>query len=65
VSDDKLVHMAMNGFSKEWHMFVQVVSRWHKHPDWVQQWSDFTQEELGLSLVNDTNNNVLKSETRG
>lgn len=35
-------------------MFVHVISRRDKLPDWECLWSDFTQEDLRLSLVNGT-----------
>lgn len=53
-SDDELVRIALNGFFKEWSMFVQVISRRDKLPDWDFLWSDFTQELLRLNLVNGT-----------
>lgn len=61
-SDDELVRIALNGFSKQWDVFVQVVNGRYTLPSWDQLWSNFTQEELRLSLVNGANNKSQKSE---
>ena len=55
LSDDKLVRIALNGFTKKWSVFVQVVSGQDTLPSWDRLWSDFTQEEFRLSLVNGAN----------
>jgi hypothetical protein len=46
ISDYELVRIALNGFTKEWEVFVKcVVGREHL-PDWSRLWDDFTQEEI-------------------
>ncbi|KAH9291810.1 hypothetical protein KI387_043003, partial [Taxus chinensis] len=54
-SDDELVRIALNGFTKQWDVFVQVVSGRDTLPSWDRLWTDFTQEEFRLSLVNGAN----------
>ena len=54
-SDDELVRIALNGFTKQWGVFVQVVSGRDTLPSWDRLWTDFTQEEFRLSLVNGAN----------
>jgi hypothetical protein len=45
-SDSKLVRIALNGFTKDWEVFMKcVVGREHL-PDWRRPWDDFTQEEI-------------------
>jgi hypothetical protein len=45
-SDFELVRIALNGFTKDWEVFVKcVVGREHP-PDWSRLWDDFTQEEI-------------------
>ncbi|KAH9326462.1 hypothetical protein KI387_006640, partial [Taxus chinensis] len=61
-SDDELVRIALNGFTKQWDVFVQVINGRDTLPSWDRLWSDFTQEELRLSLVNGANNKSQKSE---
>ena len=46
ILDSKLVRIALNGFTKDWEVFVKcVVGREHL-PDWSRLWDDFTQEEI-------------------
>jgi hypothetical protein len=46
ISDSELVRIALNGFTKEWEVFIKcVVGREHL-PDWSRLWDDFTQEEI-------------------
>lgn len=47
----------LNNFTEEWHTLVQVISRRDTLPGWDRLWSDFTQEELRLSLVAGINSN--------
>ena len=54
-SDDKLVRIALNGFTKQWSVFVQVFSGWDTLPSWDQLWTDFTQDDFRLSLINGAN----------
>lgn len=49
--DGELVWVAINGFTKKWATFLQGIIGRDKLPDWECLWSDFTQEELRLSLV--------------
>jgi hypothetical protein len=42
ITDFELVRIALNGFTKEWEVFVKcVVGREHL-PDWSRLWDDFT-----------------------
>lgn len=55
----------INGFSKEWRTSVQGITGQDQQLDWEHLWSDFTQEELRLSLVKGTIRNdsrELKAE---
>jgi predicted helicase len=46
ISDSDLVRIALNGFTKDWEVFVKwVVVREHLL-DWSRLWDDFTQEEI-------------------
>jgi hypothetical protein len=46
ISDSELVRIALNGFTKDWEVFVKcVVGREHL-PDWSRLWDDFTQEKI-------------------
>jgi hypothetical protein len=42
----ELVRTALNGFTKQWDVFVRGVVAQEKLPDWESLWDDFTQEEL-------------------
>ena len=45
-SDSELVRIALNGFTKDWEVFVMCVVG-HEHlPDWSKPWNDFIQEEI-------------------
>jgi hypothetical protein len=45
-SDSELVRIALNGFTKDWEVFVKCVVG-HEHlPDWSRLWDDFTHEEI-------------------
>jgi hypothetical protein len=46
IQDSELVHIALNGFTKEWEVFVKCVVGREKLPDWSRLWDDFTQEEI-------------------
>lgn len=61
-SDDELVRIVLNGFTKQWDVFVQVISGWDTLPSWDQLWSDFTQEEFRLSLLYGANTKSQKSD---
>jgi hypothetical protein len=46
ILDSKLVRIALNGFTKDWEVFVKcMVGREHL-PYWSRLWDDFTQEEI-------------------
>jgi hypothetical protein len=46
ILDSELVKIALNGFPKEWEVFVKSVVG-HEHlPDSSRLWVDFTQEEI-------------------
>jgi hypothetical protein len=46
ITDSELVRIALNGFTKEWEVFVKCVVG-HEHlPDWSRLWDDFTREEI-------------------
>jgi hypothetical protein len=46
ITDSELARIALNGFTKEWEVFMKcVVGRGHL-PDWSRLWDDFTQEEI-------------------
>jgi hypothetical protein len=46
ISDSELVRIALNGFTKEWEVFVKCVVGPENLPDWSRLWDDFTQEEI-------------------
>ena len=54
-SDDELMRTALNGFSRQWSVFVQVVSGQDTLSSWGRLWTIFTQEGFRLSLVNGAN----------
>eukprot|EP00253_Pinus_taeda_P001804 PITA_01804 len=43
--------VALNGFTKDWHTFSKSITGRDTLPNWERLWSDFTQEELRLILV--------------
>jgi hypothetical protein len=46
ISDSELVKISLNGFTKDWEVFVKcMVGREHL-PDWSKLWDDFTREEI-------------------
>jgi hypothetical protein len=46
IADSELVKISLNGFTKEWEVFMKcVVGREHL-PYWSRLWDDFTQEEI-------------------
>ena len=54
-SDDELVRIALNGFTKQWSVFVQVFSGQDTLPSWDRLWTNFTKEDFRLSLFNGAN----------
>lgn len=47
--DDKMVHIVLNGFTKQWDVFVGVISGQDTLSGWDRLWSDFTQKEEAQS----------------
>jgi hypothetical protein len=46
ITDFELVRIALNGFTKQWEVFMKCVVR-HEHLlDWSRLWDDFTQGEI-------------------
>jgi hypothetical protein len=41
ISDSELVRIALNGFTKEWEVFVKCVAGREHLPDWSRLWDDF------------------------
>lgn len=58
--DSELVQTTINVFSKNCQTFVQEITGWDNLPNWEHLWSDFTQEELRLSLVEGSTSNNRK-----
>jgi hypothetical protein len=46
VDETELVRIALNGFTKQWDVFVRGVVAREKLPDWERLWDDLTEEEL-------------------
>jgi len=46
VDETELVRTTLNGFAKQWNVFVRGVVTQEKLPNWERLWDDFTQEEL-------------------
>jgi hypothetical protein len=46
VDETELVRTALNGFTKQWEVFVRGVVARENLTDWERLWKDFTQEEL-------------------
>jgi hypothetical protein len=45
--DSELVRITLNGFTKDWEVFVKCAVG-HEHLlDWSRLWDDFTQDEIG------------------
>jgi hypothetical protein len=42
VDETKLVRTTLNGFTKQWDVFVQGVVAREKLPNWERLWDDFT-----------------------
>jgi hypothetical protein len=51
VDETELVRTALNGFTKQWEVFVQGVVAREKLLDWERLWDDFTQEELRVDAT--------------
>jgi hypothetical protein len=51
VDETKLVRTTLNGFTKQWKVFVRGVVAREKLPDWERLWDDFTEEELRLDAT--------------
>jgi hypothetical protein len=46
IMDSELERIALNGFTKEWEVFVKCVVGCEHLPDWSRLWDDFTKEEF-------------------
>jgi hypothetical protein len=46
ITDSDLVRIDLNGFTKEWEVFVKCVVGRENLLDWSGLWDDFTQEEI-------------------
>jgi hypothetical protein len=46
MDETELVRTTLNGFTKQWDVFVRGVVAQEKLPDWERLWDDLTQEEL-------------------
>jgi hypothetical protein len=51
VNKTELVRTTLNGFTKQWEVFVRGVVAREKLPDWERLWDDFTREELRLDAT--------------
>lgn len=47
-------------FTKEWQTFILMITRQDKLPYWEFLWSEFTKEDLRLSLVDGTMSSIGK-----
>jgi hypothetical protein len=74
ITDSELVKIALNGFTKDWEVFVKCVVGCEHLPDWSRLWDDFTQEEIrersqsGEQKTNRADENVAlvaKSKKKG
>jgi hypothetical protein len=62
VNETELVRIALNGFTKQWDVFVQGVVAQEKLPDWERLWDDFTQEELRVGTSQASQSKVEDEE---
>ena len=62
IDNIELVHISLNGFTKQWNTFIKVIVGREHVPDWDHLWSDFTQEELQVNYLSGTNNSGQKGE---
>jgi hypothetical protein len=46
VPEEELVRIALNGYGKQWDVFVKCVVGHEKMPTWERLWDDFIQEEI-------------------
>jgi hypothetical protein len=46
ITNSELVRISLNGFTKEWEVFVKCVVGGEHLPDWSRLWDDFAQEEI-------------------
>jgi hypothetical protein len=49
ISDSELVRIALEGFAKDWEVFVKCIVGREKLLDWSRLWDDFTQEEIWMN----------------
>jgi hypothetical protein len=70
IADSDLVRTALNGFSKQWVVFVEGIVAREKLPGWERLWDDFVQEETrrgyvhGSLSTSDEGENVALATTR-
>jgi len=46
VPEEERVRIALNGFGKQWDVFVKCIVGREKLPTWDRPWDDFIQEEI-------------------
>jgi hypothetical protein len=46
IPESELVRIALNGFGKQWDVFVKCVVDRETFPTWERLWDDFIQEEI-------------------
>jgi hypothetical protein len=51
VDETELVRTTLNGFTKQWEVFIRGVVAREKLPDWERLWEDFTHEELRVDAT--------------
>ena len=56
----ELVKISLNGFTKDWEVFVKGTLERQYFPDWGRLWSGFTQEELWESYVDESSSGIKK-----
>jgi hypothetical protein len=62
VDKTELVRIALNGFTKQWEMFVRGVVAREKLPDWERLWDDFTQKDLQVDATQASQPNSEEEE---
>jgi hypothetical protein len=62
VEDLELVHIALDGFSKSWDVFVRGVVTRKKLDDWQQLWCDFLQEEIRIGQARPSSSTHVEEE---